>query len=190
MAMSPFATAILSTWAALAATTDAAVRQNTPVEESPCSFHGESYNARAPVIVAPPVRVPELRLRLVDAQSGRDQRPARVYVRYIWEWLEYPYPEHPRGAWSGADEEVRCEPEGASLIVPARTVQPRGWYEGRFARTPRFDRLELLIQLPTCTLPDITIRHTDLPRFEGAQVTAKVACGKVVQLDLRRPSQK
>lgn len=84
------------------------------------------------VIFGEAVTVPELRLRFVDAKTGTSIAPRQVIVTYPWKWLEYPYPEHPWGAWSDAYDFLKCAPrENAGEVdIPEFKLVPRGGTRG------------------------------------------------------------
>ena len=110
----------------------------------------------AAVIFGAPVTIPSFRLRIVDSKSGQQLTPKRVSVAYGWRWLEYPYPEHSWGAWSGASDLVECEPSSAELEIPEFEVRPRGWYDGKYTRfpfpkRPTFTGISVVIEPGQCT---------------------------------------
>lgn len=110
----------------------------------------------AAIIFGDPVTIPSFRLRIVDSKSGQQLTPRRVSVAYGWRWLEYPYPEHSWGAWSGASDLVECEPPSAEVEIPEFEVRPRGWYDGKYTRfpftkKPTFTGISVVIELGQCT---------------------------------------
>jgi len=83
-----------------------------------------------------PVTIPAFNLRFVDGKTKREVSPSKISIIYEWKWLEYPYPEHPLGTWSGARDLVECIEPGTEALVPEFMVQPRGWYDGKYAKFP------------------------------------------------------
>jgi hypothetical protein len=76
-----------------------------------------------PLVTAPDINIPKIRL----VMSG-DSHIDTIRIWYTWKWLEYPYPEHPFGAWSDAEDIVDCNTGGAtSATIPSYTVHPKGW---------------------------------------------------------------
>jgi hypothetical protein len=88
------------------------------------------------VIFSDPVIVPAFRLHFIDEKSGQPVIPYEINIAYGWKWLEYPYPEHSWGAWSGASDIVECIKPSAETLVPEFEVQPRGWYDGKYTKFP------------------------------------------------------
>lgn len=149
-----------------------------------CSLYGSEDKSRGQaVIFGRKYDVPELHLRYVDKATGKPISPKHVNVHYYWEWLEYPYPEHPWGAWSDAEDWIRCTTEGESEItIPAFTVKPRGWYAGKYTRfpsekKPRFDRIEIVIELENCA-PRLMVKSNELSRYRNATALVKLSCGE------------
>jgi len=88
------------------------------------------------VIFSDPVFVPAFRLRFVDEKSSQSVVPTEIQFNYSWKWLEYPYPEHSWGVWSNASDLVECTELGTEILIPEFVVQPRGWYDGKYAKFP------------------------------------------------------
>ena len=152
-----------------------------------CTFYRNTVGMREekPTIFGKEFLVPELHMRFVDAKTGKPLIPRVVTVFYLWRWLEYPYPEHGWGAWGEAGELFRCSTGGATqLVVPARTIKPRGWYDGKYtkfpytllgSKKPKFDSLEIMIQFGDCA-PRIIVKARDLDRYKGSTATLKLYC--------------
>lgn len=101
-----------------------------------------------PVIFGKPFVVPTLRIRVIDAGTGKPLIGKEVIVRYVWRWLEYPYQEHPFGAWSDAYDLVRCVTDQNGMVVIAEhQVVPSGWYKGKYTlgHKPSFRRLDISV---------------------------------------------
>jgi len=164
-----------------------------------CSLYGTDDATRgSPVIFGKQFAVPALRFRFLDKKTGRPFVPKMVNVHYLWLWIEHPYPEHDWGAWSDAEDWVQCSSKTQDdLIVPARTIQPRGWYSGRYTffpwRQPKFDRLEIVIEHGQGCGPILTVKARDLDRFRDATAILKVPCAGFlpgfVDVDFERRSK-
>jgi hypothetical protein len=102
-----------------------------------------------PAVVGEKVLVPKLRLTVLSSKTSHSQPGKQVILRYTWNWFEYPYPEHPLGVWSDAYDVLSCKTDNdGSVIVPSRSVLPRGWYAGwrSFGRKPSFKYIELSVE--------------------------------------------
>ncbi len=100
-----------------------------------------------PVIWGAPYIVPTTTLKVVD-ETGRAVAGRQVIIHYEWLWLEYPYPEYPFGAWSDASELIRCITDAdGSILLPKHKIEPRGWYNGKFAaeRKPTFKGISIQV---------------------------------------------
>jgi hypothetical protein len=132
-----------------------------------------------PVIFGKPYGVPDLHLQFEE--DGNVMRPSKIAVYYIWNWLEYPYPDHPFGVWSSAHDWFNCNVgENGKLTVPSFTVKPRGWYKGFYIyfpwpKKPHFDHVELTLHVEGCA-PKLQIDAEDLKRYTGARAIVKVSC--------------
>ncbi|HWR35207.1 MAG TPA: hypothetical protein VN622_04970 [Clostridia bacterium] len=94
-------------------------------------------NNRPAVIFGDTVAVPVMRFRFVDGASGQPIRSQALTVNYGWRWLEYPYPEHPLGAWSKTSDQLSCSTdENGWIEAPEHLVKPRGWYKGVYTSIP------------------------------------------------------
>ncbi len=146
-----------------------------------CSSYAKTDQQRGPAVVfGDAFNVPLLRFRFVDA-AGNPHVPKTVDIHYYWQWLEYPYPEHSWGAWSDAEEWVRCTPlANNELVVSGQAIKPRGWYDGKYthfpwARRPRFDRLEVVVENGSAAR--IKISKSDLERYRGSTAVVKLSNG-------------
>lgn len=134
------------------------------------------------VIFGAPESIPQLRLRFVDAKSGSNVTPTQVIVTYPWKWLEYPYPEHPWGAWSDAYDLLKCtlNQSEEELVIPSYSLVPRGWYKGKYtsfpwSRKPKFDGIGITVEEGQCT-SGFGIKKSDLGRYEKAIAIIKLSC--------------
>ena len=158
-----------------------------------CSLYAsEERNRGNPVIFGKQFAVPALRFRFLDEKRGQPFVPKMVNVHYYWLWIEYPYSEHAWGAWSDAEDWVQCSTKSQDdLIVPARTIQPRGWYSGRYTffpwRQPKFDRLEIVIEHARCA-PRLIVEARDLDRFRDATAIVKLLCAARPEVEFQRRS--
>lgn len=153
-----------------------------------CSLYStpEEGSKGRPLIWGKPYVVPSLHLSFVDKESGEAVKPSKVDVFYIWQWIEYPYPDHPWGAWSNAHDWVRCLPnDGGALRIPPFTVKPRGWYDGKYtkfpwSKKPYFDYLEITVHLDECA-PKLRIDLKDLKRYQRERAMLRVSCGSPIE---------
>ncbi len=125
--------------------------------------------------------VPTIYMRFVDLRTGLSLRPIEVALAYGWRWIQYPYPEHPTGAWSEASDMVSCRPTESDMIeIPSFEVRPRGWYDGKyakfpFARKPSFTGIDVTATFDECTAR-VTIKPGDLTRLQGHTAVVTVNC--------------
>ncbi len=127
----------------------AAGRCTRPAER--CS--GADCERSKPVIFGKAYDVPRLRLRLLDENTNKPLPGVQVVVRYEWEWLEHPYPEHPFGAWSEERHVAECVTDGEGFVeVEKYRVVPHGWYKGFYSigHKPRFKHVGLSFDLTKC----------------------------------------
>jgi len=139
-----------------------------------------------PVIFGKPYVAPRLSLRVVGEEDGRPLPGIKLAVRYVWEWLEYPYPERPFGVWSEGSYSSPCVTgEDGSAAAAEFRVVPRGWYKGAHAagRRPRFVRVDVTLVLPKClTSRSYGRRELDRCRRRGdCELTLKVSCGDLAR---------
>jgi len=132
------------------------------------------------VIFSLPVLINSFHLRFVDSRSGQQLVPTKVTLAYGWRWLEYPYPEHSWGAWSGASDLVECEPPSAELEIPEFEVRPRGWYDGKYIRfqfpkKPKFTGIAIVIKIGECTTR-ASITSREAVRLKGSLAVFKANC--------------
>lgn len=157
----------------------------------PSPYGGPDTRA-VPVIFGEEFQVPELHMRFLDADSGKPLVPDVVSVRYLWLWMEYPYPEHPWGAWSDAQDRVKCTTGGGDeLVVPEHTVRPHGWYDGKYtkfpytltgSKHPKFDRLEIVIESAKGA-QRLIVKRRELPRYRGTTVVLKLPDAGLMQVE-------
>lgn len=146
-----------------------------------------------PLIYGDPYQVPSLELRFVEKATGKSITPKAVHIHYYWQWLEYPYPEHEWGAWVDGEELVKCTLAGGSVLkVPELLVKPRGWYAGKYTRTPwrknpHFDRLEIMIDQGGGDFARIIVHKNDLNKYRVSGATVELSIGPPnVKFDQRR----
>lgn len=146
-----------------------------------CKFAGkddETINPRMgqPVIEGQPFVVPLMNWRFESLSP-----PTIVEVRYQWQWIDYPYPEHPFGAWLTSEEMVECQMADLSLQVPAWTVRPRGWYKGKYTSLPwskpRFHQVEFKIVWERNCSQTILLSPRMLGKFRDHDAVLKRSCG-------------
>lgn len=170
-----------------------------PGGKAECHFDGSTDATKGkPVIFGDDFQVPELHLRFVNRETGKPLIPKAVHVNYGWKWLEYPYPEHAWGAWSDGSESVLCSIAGtAELVVPPRTVKPRGWYEGKYTRfpytltgskKPKFDGIVIVVEFGSC-MPRLEVEANDLDRYKDATAIIKLPCQWPVEVEFLKRSK-
>ena len=123
-----------------------------PAEDWPVVQSGAA--GRKPVVFGTAYTAPALTFRIVDTK-GQPPQGARITLKYIWHWLEYPYPEHPFGVISDDWDVVECPvAQDAVTYVPEFVVKARGWYSGAFLRSvlppwkkkmPEFYQVEIVV---------------------------------------------
>jgi hypothetical protein len=145
------------------------------------------------VIFGEAVTVPELRLRFVDAKTGTRIAPKQVIVTYPWKWLEYPYPEHPWGAWSDAYDFIKCalRENAEEVVIPEYKLVPRGWYKGKYtdfpwSRKPKFDGIGITVEEDKC-MSGFGIKKSDLDRYRGAVATVRLSCPQEAKVSFSKP---
>jgi hypothetical protein len=114
---------------------------------------GTACRRGEPVIFGKPYAAPRLRLRVVDEGTGRPLAGVRLTTLYVWQWLEYPYPEHLFGAWTDESYSASCATDGGGLVeVKEFNVVPHGWYKGihSVGHKPRFSRVQVSMVLEKC----------------------------------------
>jgi hypothetical protein len=139
-----------------------------------------------------PVTIPTFRLRFVDKRTGALVRPSEVSLGYGWKWLQYPYPEHSRGAWSTASDLVSCaQPDSGQMIIPQFDVTPRGWYDGKytklpFSNKPKFNGIDVSAVFPGCS-SRVTIKPGDARALKGRTVVVKINCQGDATISYEKP---
>lgn len=126
-----------------------------------------------PVIEGTPYVVPTLRLRIVDAQSGKPVADREVWVQYVWHWFEYPHEGFVFGVWSDVRIPRKCATDLEGFVdVPQFRVTPRGWYKGKLLlwHKPEFTHLEIKTTRSTGTgavqTDSFEIDRKDLNRYQ------------------------
>jgi hypothetical protein len=162
------------------------------------SPYGGPDTSADPVIFGEEFTVPELHMQFVHMKTGNSLVPTVIDVRYFWQWLEYPYADYPRGAWSDAEDWVKCMTGGDNqLVVPAYTVKPFGWYDGKYtkfpytltgSRKPRFDRLEIVINFDDRQPDRLIMRRNELRRYNDARATIRLFNDGYPQVEFEKRS--
>jgi len=153
--------------------------------------YDDSVNKRMgpPVILGQPFLVPAMKWRLESSAA-----PSLMEVRYQWQWIDHPYPEHPFGAWLTATETVGCQQPGLSFEVPEWTVRPRGWYKGKYTMAPwskpRFHQVEVVIEWERNCRQTILLGPQVLAKFRDHEAALKKTCGAPVEIRFVRKKPK
>ncbi len=148
-----------------------------------------------PAIRGKKASVPALHFRLVDSRSSQPVRAISAKVLYVWEWIQYPYPEHAWGAWVEAYEGFIQAPDSdGALRIAARVIEPRGWYDGRYTRfptrrTPRFKWVEVSVKLAGCEVPTLKLNVRELAKVGQRPFALAVACDQVPAVRLEAKPQ-
>jgi hypothetical protein len=124
---------------------------------------------KAPVVYGTAYVIPNLRLRILDTQTGVAVTGREVIVRYVWRWFEYPYQEHPLGVWSDAYVLRKCATDEHGLIeVSEFKVTPRGWYKGRLLlwRKPAFTHLDVSVHLEK-HISHVRVDKSEIERYKN-----------------------
>lgn len=147
----------------------------------------------SPLIYGDSYLVSSLELKFVEKATGKSTTPKAVHVHYYWKWLEYPYPEHEWGAWVDGEELMNCALSGGNMLkVPELLVKPRGWYDGKYTRSPwrknpHFDRLEIMIDQGGGDFSRIIVHKSDLNRYRVSEATLELSSGPpIVKFGQRR----
>lgn len=166
---------------------------STPASSNLCAppeeiCMGVGCEKRVPVIFGKPYLVPNLKIRLLDKYTNKPMAGAEITLNYNWEWLEYPYTEHPFGAWSQENYSTTCYANADGVIeVGEFNVEPHGWYKGihSVGKKPRFLNVTVGYDLPYIHSPekkchtytDISKAQLDKCRRTGkCEFTVKDAC--------------
>lgn len=145
-------------------------------------YQSEDAEHGTPLIWGKQYEVPSMHFVLLDKESGRPLSPKKILITYYWLWLKYPSIEMPWGAWTDADDFLECFPEGETeIIVPAHTVKPRGWYDGKYVRfpwpkKPHFDRIEIEFIYNNCS-PNLILRAKDIEKLKTSIAVLTLPCG-------------
>jgi hypothetical protein len=164
-----------------------------------CSVYASLDGSRGtPVIFGRHYLVPELKLRFLNATTGKPVSPDSVNIHYYSQWLMVPAPENSSGAWSDVDDWVRCVPGGQTEIsVPRFTVNPRGWYDGKYvkfpytligSKQPRFDRIEIVVEFDR-SMPRLIIKEADLKQYRGAVAVVTLPPAGRAKVEFEKPGQ-
>ncbi len=130
-----------------------------------------------PVIEGVPFIVPAMTWRFLNAAA-----PELVTPRYQWEWIKFPYPDRPFGAWNVAEEVFSCNAPTIEMRIPSYTVKPRGWYKGKYTalawQKPRFHQVELTVTWERDCSQTIFLGQKQLKKFQDHVATLKRSCGR------------
>ncbi|CAN5415835.1 hypothetical protein BH10ACI3_BH10ACI3_06950 [soil metagenome] len=128
--------------------------------------------------------IPDLRFRFVDFGNRVENLPQVVRIFYVWEWWEYPYPDHPRGVWNEANDIVLCTGvTNDEILIPAYKVEPKGWYSGKYARTPRFDHIEVSFENKECGTPRLLFDKKKTQKFMNMTALVSLPCGGLAKVE-------
>ena len=134
-----------------------------------------------PVIFGKPYIAPKLKLRVVDENTNQPLIGIEITVLYVWEWLEYPYPERPFGVWSEEKYSSLCVTNKEGIVeVDEFKVLPQGWYKGihSIGRKPRFTHMEVSMALTKCFTSE-SLKRGELDknkRSDNREITLKTSC--------------
>lgn len=155
-------------------------QQIKPPERN-CSMFGSVEAQRGkPLLVGPKFQAPDLRFRFTNLGNRSENLPKVVRIFYIWNWLEYPYPEHSWGYWNEESDIIDCTNSNIETVIPAYHVVPKGWYSGKFARTPQFDHIEVAFDIKDCS-PRILFSKKEIAKFRTATAEVSLSCGVVAK---------
>ena len=138
-----------------------------------------------PVIFGGAFKVPALAWKFESPTA-----PQSIEVRYQWLWIQYPYPEHAFGAWETGEETVACSELSLEMTIPAHTVQPRGWYKGKYTALPwlkpKFDQVEFVIVWDRNCEQRLMLGPKLLSNFRDHEAVLKRSCGAPEQIHFVR----
>jgi len=147
---------------------------------------------KSPVIEGKRYVVPGLRIRFFNQDQKRFVSQARTTLRFNWEWLEYPYPDKLRGAWSDASSTSSCITNNNGQIdSPKLTIVPTGWYKGFFSfnMKPRF--VSIFVALDREASPERTCSgETSLSIKELEDCKRRGTCDLIVKFGCSMPTSK
>lgn len=132
---------------------------------------GYGRSQRPPVVFGKAYTVPKLRLRVTDVSTGVPVVGREVFVRYVWRWFEYPYPERALGVWSEAFDLVKCATgEQGFVEMPELKVTPSGWYKGKMllGRKPEFTHLDVSVHFET-HITHVRVTKSELERYRKSK---------------------
>jgi hypothetical protein len=135
---------------------------------------GYGQSQRPPVVYGKPYNVPKLRLRITDERTGAAFGGREVFVRYVWRWFEYPYPERPFGVWSEAYDLLKCVSDSRGFVEMSEfKVVPGGWYKGKMllGRKPEFTHLDVSVHFET-HITHVRITRGELERHRKDKADA------------------
>jgi len=141
-----------------------------------CGEAGTPYARQdLPVVHGTPYVVPTLRVRIVDAQTGKPIAGHELMVHYVWRWYEYPHEGHLLGVWSDVSIPRKCATDQEGFVsVPEFRITPLGWYKGKLLlwRKPEFTHLSVTVDFhnSTSTFRSVSFRidKTDIKRYQDA----------------------
>jgi hypothetical protein len=128
-----------------------------------------------PVIEGKPFIVPAMTWRFLSAKA-----PELVMPRYQWEWIKFPYPDRPFGAWNVGEEVFECTAPSLEMTVPSHTIKPRGWYKGKYTalprQKPRFYQIEFKVTWERDCSQTIFLEPSQLKKFKDHIAVLKRDC--------------
>jgi hypothetical protein len=141
-----------------------------------CGEAGTPYVRKDPPVVhGKPYVVPTLRLRVVDAQTGKPIVGRELMVHYVWRWYEYSHEGHVLGVWSDVSIPRKCTTDQEGFLsVPEFRITPHGWYKGKLLlwRKPEFTHLSVTVDFHNFTnrfrSVSFRIDKTDINRYQEA----------------------
>ncbi len=128
-----------------------------------------------PVIEGVSFTVPAMTWRFISEKA-----PELVTPRFQWEWVEFPYPDRPFGAWNVGEEVFECAAPSLEMTVPSHTIKPRGWYKGKYTslpgQKPRFYQVEFKITWERDCSQTIFLSPKQLKKFQDNFAVLKRGC--------------
>lgn len=148
------------------------------------SLLGKNWEPLGPAkLFSTPVMIPAFQLRFIDSKTKKGIAPSKISIAYGWKWLEYPYPEHSWGAWSGASDIFECIEPSIELSVSEFEVNPRGWYDGKYVKfpfigkQPSFTGISIVMYDVGCSITRAKISQKEISKLKGNKtVIIEVNC--------------
>ncbi len=157
--------------------------QTCPLWSEPMTYQprlDEPDNAmyhKAPAVFGESVAVPEMRIELLDKETGKKIGSDDVRVIYTWRWYEPPDAKHPNGSWTETGDSLACRMDsGGEIRAGAHVVRPRGWYDGEFMRKPEFTGITI-VEVNEDGQMKVSLKPGELKRFEDSELVIRVGQG-------------